>query len=881
MLNFKQQGLVINVLGLLLLAYVISNPFNLNLLFYDSILTGGDGGSWQQIAVHLKESLIPHGRLFGWDQGNFFGYANLQHYFVLPFLIAVLLSYLLPLTIALKIVTVSGFFTLPFAVFWALRKLDYRYPIPLVGAWVSLAFLFHERFSMFGGNMLSTLAGEYCYSIAFTLMVLFLATVVSDIRQQKISLISGVLLGLVGLSHAFVFFISVLIPVFFLLNKPTRQTVKIIILVYFIGFLMMAFWVLPMLSSLNFTTPIKLIWRFPTLTELFQSAVYEVLVIALLCLFTFVNKPFRTLMGGFYVFMIFCSVILYLIASALHIPDIRFFPPLIFFSLLFIVDRCAILISLHKTQLNLAIFSLIGLSVIFGGSWVYNENNQAADWFEWNYSGYETKPAFIDGRADKLFHALRGSYSDPRVAWEQGEHDKDFGTGRVFENIPLFTGRASTEGIHYASSIFSLPITLLNGEFSNTPASPSANIYSHYFIHSLPERFEMLNIRDFIAFSPRITQLLHESDEFEVIEELAPYTLFRWKNYQTQYVVSPKYEPLLVKPYSDWKSRFTNWFRRGENQDISLVNGAFVAPELTRQYFSNNYIELNTIGMTNQLTKIPVEPASVINEKIANFSISFDTNKPGTPHIVKITYSPNWKSKNGEPIFMVAPGFMMIYPETQHVELIYTRLWSEYLGISLSLIGVLFVIFFLRRKNLLQEFLNRPQIELLVTGLLKIRQPFLVVLCCVVIYASVWSYYEKKSIYSNFIAGTALVQEGKLREAVERFKRNTSIDNIEHIDNVDIPTSMYSLARVYRDLGETELAKDMLSKLVYYYPRWIFIDEIYWHLGEIAFNQGKFDEASSLFEKCIDIEQIGVNAERCKKKREDSLAQLAGIENVN
>lgn len=863
---FRYQWVTINFLGLSLLAYVITEPFDFRLLFLDTTLTGGDGGSWLQIAKHLKESLIPNGRLFGWDQGNFFGYANLQHYFVLPFLTVVLLSYLIPLTVALKIVTVSGFFALPFIVYWALHKLRYQAPIPLASAWISLAFLFHERYTMFGGNMLSMMAGEFCYSIAFSLMIVFMASFISDVKLQKISLRNGLLLGLIGLSHAFVFFIAILMPIFFLLNKPTRQTVKIILVTYLFGFLIMAFWVLPMLSSLNYTTPLKLIWRFPNTSQFLHSIHYETLLVTAICLTTFYSKPFRSGQGSFFAYLIICSTILYLIASALHIPDIRFFPAIFFFSLLLIIDRLAILISLHKVHRHIASISIVSLSIIFGGSWVYDENNEAADWFEWNYSGYESRQAFVDGRAEHIFNSLRGTYSDPRVAWEQGEHDLDFGTDRVFENIPLFTGRASTEGIHYASSISSLPITILNGEYSKTPASPSANIYSHYFIDTLPQRFEMFNIRDFIAFSPEITQLMKASEQFSVFDEQPPYTLFRWKNYNTQYVASPKYSPLVTNEFSDWKHRYANWFRRGQDLDLTIVNTHLISDQLREQFFGENVIELMPSGIINGAIRTPLQQAFVDNVTISNLSLSFDTNKPGTPHIIKVSYSPNWKSINAEPIFMVAPGFMMIYPKTEHIELVYARHWSEHIGAFLSLTGLLLILFFSRYKQLLPMQLSRPWVENSVSIVMLFRKPFLTVFCLILFFTSVWSFFEKRAIYSDYVTGTELALEGKLEEAVEYYKKNTTIDKVENIDDVDIPTSMYALARTYRDLGKTELAEKEFSRLIYYYPRWVYIDEIYWHLGEIYFNKGDLKQAKRMFEQCVNIEQIGINAERCRSR---------------
>jgi len=744
-----------------------------------------------------------------------------------------------------------------------LKKFEYKNVVPLSGAWIILAFMFHERYSMFGGNMLSTLAGEFCYSIAFTIMVIYFGMLFSDVKRQKFSLRTGVLLGLVGISHAFVFFVAVLMPIYFLLSKPKKIAVKIILLNYFIGFLVMAFWALPMLSNLEFTTPINLIWRFSDIAELLNGVVYEIVFVAIGigCLFFF--KRMRSTKGGFFCFGMLISVFLYLVATALHIPDIRFFPPLLFFSLMLIIDSLSRFISFQKYYQNVVSVSILIMSVIFGGSWIYSKNLQSPGWFEWNYSGYEAKPAFVDGRAKKIFETLKGTYDDPRVAWEQGAHNVDFGAARVFESIPLFTGRASTEGIHYASGLLSLPITNLNGEYSLTPSSPSANIYSHFFIDSLAERFHMLNIRDFIAYTPQITELIRETDEFEILIEQSPYTVFRWKNHDTQYVSTPMFKPFVVENYSDWKHRFNNWFRRGDNLDLTLVNSYFMNESSRNEYFSEPKIELDASGILSDLFRIPLDAAEITNERIENFNMSFDTNEPGMPHIVKVAYSPNWQSANSEPIFMIAPGFMMLYPKTTHVELVYARHWSEYLGIGLSLIGVMFLLFFSVYKQKLYSLMNTSYFNDFVDVLILVRKPILLILGGLFIVMSIWSYQEKQAIYSDHMAGTDYLVAGKLDKALEHFKLNASIDNILNVNNVDIPTSLYNVARTYRGLGQIDFARVEFEKIVKYFPRWSYIHEIYWHLGSIAYEQGRHKDAKYLFQRCLEIDKYGVNAQRC------------------
>jgi len=73
--------------------------------------------------------------------------------------------------------------------------MDYRFPVPVIGASVSVLFLFNESYTMFGGNILSTLTGEFCYMIAFALFCLFHRLPAQRIRTGKGLLKNGILLG--------------------------------------------------------------------------------------------------------------------------------------------------------------------------------------------------------------------------------------------------------------------------------------------------------------------------------------------------------------------------------------------------------------------------------------------------------------------------------------------------------------------------------------------------------------------------------------------------------------------------------------------------------------------------------------------------------------
>ena len=230
-------------------------------LFLDTIVTGGDTASWHAMADHLKRVILPEGRLTGWDMGNFCGYPNFTFYFLPPFLLAVLASCLsvIPLAIALKGVIALGLFLLPVTTYFGLRAMDYRFPVPVIGASVSVLFLFNESYTMFGGNILSTLTGEFCYMIAFALFAYFIGSLHRGIRTGTGLLKNGILLGLIGLTHLFVFIPAVCLLIYwFLAGGRGRYLFKVSLA----AFGLMAFWILPLMAYRDpFTTPVYMIWQ--------------------------------------------------------------------------------------------------------------------------------------------------------------------------------------------------------------------------------------------------------------------------------------------------------------------------------------------------------------------------------------------------------------------------------------------------------------------------------------------------------------------------------------------------------------------------------------------------------------------------------------------
>jgi len=259
--EYYQTETVTDAVLLIYLLIFLGIYFDIRYLFTDTVVTGGDTASWYGVARHMLDELLPNGRLSGWDMGNFCGYPNFSFYFIPPFLMAVAPAYFLglPLTVTLKVAIMVGIFMLPLTTYFGLRVMKYRFPVPIMGAAASFLILFNESYTMFGGNALSTFAGEFCYMFAFALFPWFAGLLYQGVETGKGAVKTGVLLGIIGLSHLFVFIPAVLLAVYWYL---ARGKVPYIWKVAWVGFGIMAFWILPVLAyRYPYTTPVYIIWQ--------------------------------------------------------------------------------------------------------------------------------------------------------------------------------------------------------------------------------------------------------------------------------------------------------------------------------------------------------------------------------------------------------------------------------------------------------------------------------------------------------------------------------------------------------------------------------------------------------------------------------------------
>ena len=254
---------LVTVLSLTTVTVIMTNVVHLSidpardLVFDDTTPTGGDFGAHVWGPAFLRDHLLPSGWFNGWSMDWYAGMPTYRFYMVLPALAILLVNIVLPYGVAMKLVSILGVVTLP-VMCWAFgRFAKFRHPIPELMAFGGLAFVLDESFEIYGGNVKSTMAGEFSFSISLSLMVLALGVLAAGLRTGKYRVWASVLIAAAAVSHGIVMIYTAVAALVFCLVWIDRQRWKYAVTVGCTAVLLMMWWLGPFLLGHDNMTDMK------------------------------------------------------------------------------------------------------------------------------------------------------------------------------------------------------------------------------------------------------------------------------------------------------------------------------------------------------------------------------------------------------------------------------------------------------------------------------------------------------------------------------------------------------------------------------------------------------------------------------------------------
>jgi hypothetical protein len=706
-------------------ALFVFSQLHPELIFKNTTPAGGDMGAHVWGPDYMRDNLLPKFRLTGWAPDWYAGFPAYQFYFPLPSLLIVILDLLLPYGVAFKLVSISGLVTLPIAA-WAFGRLaGMRFPGPPVLALSTVPFLFDRGFTIYGGNIPSTLAGEFSFSISLSLALVFLGLVARGLDTGRSRGLAAVILALTGLCHLLPTIFAVVGALVLLILRPGRRRVVFLGSILGTGALLAAFWSFPFLLRLPYANNMG--WE--KITEygknLFPQNLRWLLLLALGG--AVASVAFKRRVGLFLFGMATISGALFVLAPEGRLWNARVLP--FWFLSLYMLAGVAVteaglafsrafaedprqpsrrIVQATPAVAAFLVWMLVGVPLGVIPDWfpkpASTDTSFIPSWAKWNYSGYEGKDAYPEYRAiiDTMTQVgeTRGC---GRAHWEYESQLDRFGTPMALMLLPYWTDGCigSMEGLYFESSATTPYHFLSAGELSKAPSNPQRDLpYRALDIPSGIEHLKLLGARYYLAFSPEAIGQADEHPDLRMVARTG-----RWQVYEisgSELVTPLAFMPAVVdgdvSGERDWLAVGVNWFMDRTAHDVPLA--ASGPKEWPRVKLHEQVSVSELIGSDVRVDtppRRPVEPTGVSNIKETDNGISFDVDRPGSPVLVKVSYFPNWEASGAKGPWRATPNLMVVVPTEEHVELKYRMKAGDYMGWLMTLAGIGLVVLFRRQ----------------------------------------------------------------------------------------------------------------------------------------------------------------------------------------
>ncbi len=751
-------------------------------LFTRSTPTGGDLGAHIWGPAFLRDELIPNFRLSGWSPDWYAGNPAYHFYMVVPMLFIVVLNagLVLPLLIlvvlgsalllfklltrkpkywrpfsllvacflllvipvhyglAFKFVTVVGLLIMPFAGWKMGRLAGLTFSASsLLGA-STLAFIFDQSFNIMGGNLMSTMAGEFAFTLSLVCCLIYLGFLIKGVETGTDRSKAALFLALTGLCHLLVAFFAILVSLVAVATRPSKASFRWLTTVALLSGSVSAFWVLPFwwqrahlndIGCEKLTSYSSYLWSRDELAADFlknepplqvvivaaiAGALFSVIFIrrlgtvlaisAGLTALAFVYLPEGRLYNGRLLPVYYLSA--YLLAALAIAEVFRLLGELI--SRKTLKDKN--FGNLVETGFGfLAVVALIfylavPLRVLPGGSmegnayrWlgVETENlNLGRSWVLWNFSGYEEKTGdFETGGWEELvdfvvtMDDLGEEYGCGRLMWEYSPKLVGYGTPMAPMLLPHWTDGCigSMEGLYFESSTTTPFHFLMQSELSEEPSRAQRGLpYRSFNISSGVDHLQQFGVAYYASLSNLATGEALEHPSLSEVAKSGPWTVFQVKN--SELVTSLDFEPAAItnSAHSEWLVPAVSVFQRGSSEVVRTIGGMDTWQQLEEDQFP-------------ELRALPeVEITEIRN---GTDYVHFKVDQVGVPVLVKTSYFPNWKAKGAQGPWRVTPNFMVVVPTEEKVELDYGRAKIEVIAMIITLFGLASLVFVYRKPN--------------------------------------------------------------------------------------------------------------------------------------------------------------------------------------
>lgn len=727
------------------LCVILAIGVRIDRVLLNTFPTGGDNGGHLGMPAYVRRVLAPQWRITGWSNDWFAGVPILALYFPLPTWIIIALDTVLPYSIAYKLVTIAGTVLLPWAAWRLGRKASLSSPAPLFLAMASVAYLLNRSYRILGGNILSTMAGEFSFSLSLLFCVLYFGSLLDVLRHDRHRVSAVLLLGATGLSHVVPSMLAVAgtgaLLLCFADRTRLRRQITSTLTVGTIGGLLAAFWIVPFASLLPYT----------------NSMDYERNTLLRTSLLPFLPGKHTlhvlpdggALMAGAFAFAVvaiawglwrrvpFVSALV-LIGGASAVGFVVWptgsmwnnrLLPLWFFALFLLggVGAAAIVGRLTRSS---AVASVSGVAIMFvalaptfdalpgwfplpvhaKSGWQFealknNKEYRSADlpfaWASTNAEGMQRKKAWPEYRT--LMSTLN-TLPCGRLFWEQDKGYVRFGSSMSLMAIPFFTKSCiqSVEGLYFESTQ-TTPFSFITSSLvSAAPSNPQRDLrYASFDLDRGIDRLRRLGTRYLLASSDRLKNAARARTDLREVARSGQFIVYEISDHAT--VESLVARPVVVRGATAGLDGgfmdlgLAQWSDPTVLPDTYVVDGPPTWPraDLTvkRTRAPGKLRDTRGTGVTLTPLRPVAAPAlaavTVTDVDLQPTSLRFHVDRIGVPVLVRMSWSPGWRATGASGIYRAAPNFFVVVPTSNDVGITMARTGPELLGLGLSAFGLI------------------------------------------------------------------------------------------------------------------------------------------------------------------------------------------------
>lgn len=616
--TFKSMSTTAVVLGATLIILSILHP---NLILKNNTPTGGDMGAHVWGPAYLRDVLLPHWRLTGWSMDWYSGLPAYRFYMVVPALAIVLLNVILPYGIAFKIIVVVGLVSFPFCVHFMGRIAKLAYPLPELMVVGATMFLLDESFTIYGGNIASTMAGEFSHSIALAFSVVGLGLFARVLDDGKHRAWAAIFIALSALSHGIVLLFVFGGAVVMMALYRDRQRLRAGAITLGCAVLLSAFWVIPFLGGHAFMTDMKYGSEpgggsFTSMWDMYfpLNPLWDVLLVVL-ALAGFAGSIARKRQLGIWmgVYILVLMVGVKVAQGGLPIIGLLWNPRILPFIYLLRYMLAAIgvyevaayfmrVVALERRKENVSatprtsvgtsilwvmtVFCLIVIGVRYQAlpfgkltsngsttsySWgplKFPSSRAFSDgWARWNFEGYEGKTSYAEYHG--VVEKMKALGEDPahgcgRALWENNSDLNKYGTTMALMLLPFWTKGCigSMEGLYFEAAGTTPYHFIAAAALSKQSSNPVRELrYDNNDAVKGVAYMHSLGIRYYMAYTPEAIQKADAEVELTKVGVSGPWHLYELA---TTTLVEPlAVQPVVVNPRSG--DRRERWLEIGSS----------------------------------------------------------------------------------------------------------------------------------------------------------------------------------------------------------------------------------------------------------------------------------------------------------------------------